>query len=200
MRVKEKSRWIPESYVQIAKDEALGLEVWGDWKMLVAVGYSGKRMKPDMNYRYGNIERMKKQIEEYVAEVKKSAEYKAKRKAEKLEANRNVKPEIGDILKASWGYDQTNIDYYEVVAVKNQMIDVRKIGQIREYDGYDCGKCAPVPGEYIGEANRYKAQSGYGGNGYYIKIASYAHANKMEPIAEVAGVKVYQPSYWSSYA
>ena len=200
MNVKEKSRWIPKNYVQIAKDEALGLEVWGNWEMRVAVGYSGKKMKPDINYKYGNVERMKKQIEEYVAGVKEAAEYKAKRKAEKLEANRNVKPEVGDILKASWGYDQTNIDYYEVVAVKGQMVEVQEIGQIREVEGYDCGRCAPVPGQYISGVKRYKAQSGYGGNGYYIKIDSCANASKMDPIGEAAGVKIYQPSYWSSYA
>lgn len=200
MKVQSKVRWVPNGYVQVAKDEALGLEVWESVETLSAIMYSGKRMKHDHYIRYGNVEKMRKSIAEYVVDVIAQAKIKENRKKEKLEANRNVKPEIGDILKSSWGYDQTNIDYYEVVAVKNQMIDVREIGQIREVDGYDCGKCAPVPGQYIGEVKRYKAQSGYGGKGYYIKIASYAHANKMEPIAEAAGVKIYESSYWSAYA
>lgn len=199
MKVAE-NRYVPEGYELVARDEGLGLEVFADKTRNVAMGFSGRRNKPDFNYRFKNAEKMQAYIEEFVVDVIGRAKVKENRKAERLAANRNAVVKVGDIFRASWGYDQTNIDYYEVVAVKNQMIDVRKIGQIREYDGYDCGKCAPVPGEYIGEANRYKAQSGYGGNGYYIKIASYAHANKMEPIAEVAGVKVYQPSYWSSYA
>ena len=33
-----------------------------------------------------------------------------------------------------------------------------------------------------------------------VRINSYSHAFKMEPIAEVAGVQTYSPSSWTSYA
>lgn len=200
MRVQNKARYIPEGYAQIAKDKALGIEVWANKDRLVAIGYAGKRMKPDFNYRFKDLERLEQYVAEYVIDVIAQAKLKEKRRAEKAEANRNAKIEIGDILKASWGYDQTNIDYYEVVGIKNQMVEVREIGKVMEReDQYgDRGRCAPAPGQYKGPAKRYKIQA-YGNN-VYIRISSYATADKIEPIAVVAGAKIYQTSYWSSYA
>lgn len=35
---------------------------------------------------------------------------------------------VGDILHHSWGYDQTNCDFYQVVEVKKASVILRKIG------------------------------------------------------------------------
>jgi hypothetical protein len=35
--------------------------------------------------------------------------------------------QIGDIFCASWGYDQTNVDFYEVVRKTAKMIELREI-------------------------------------------------------------------------
>lgn len=32
----------------------------------------------------------------------------------------NTKPEVGQILYSSWGYDQTNIDFYQIVRVSEK--------------------------------------------------------------------------------
>ena len=42
---------------------------------------------------------------------------------------------VGDIYVCSWGYDQTNIDYYKVVNVKNKTVNLVSIGQTRNYTG-----------------------------------------------------------------
>ena len=47
--------------------------------------------------------------------------------AKKIESMADV--EIGHILSASWGYDQTNIDYYKVIRKTATMVEVRAIGQ-----------------------------------------------------------------------
>lgn len=36
-------------------------------------------------------------------------------------------PKLGDILVMSWGYDQTNIDFYQVIAVTKASVRLRKI-------------------------------------------------------------------------
>ena len=48
-------------------------------------------------------------------------------KAKKIESMADV--EIGHILRDSWGYDQTNIDYYKVIRKTASMVEIRKIGQ-----------------------------------------------------------------------
>jgi len=47
--------------------------------------------------------------------------------AKKIESMADV--EIGHILSASWGYDQTNIDYYKVIRKTAAMVEVVAIGQ-----------------------------------------------------------------------
>ena len=37
---------------------------------------------------------------------------------------------VGDVWSSSWGYDQTNVDFYKVIKKTNKMIWLRKIGQI----------------------------------------------------------------------
>jgi len=47
--------------------------------------------------------------------------------AKKIQCMADV--EIGHILSASWGYDQTNIDYYVVIRKMASMVELQAIGQ-----------------------------------------------------------------------
>lgn len=67
---------------------------------------------------------------------------------------------VGDIYYASWGYEQTNVNFYEVVALKG-----KKTAVIREIAG-ECiggfswqGKKRPCRGEYIGPAYTVRSKS-----------------------------------------
>jgi len=128
------------------------------------------------------------------------AERKAKARAEKIEKRKAPHAlQLGDILRASWGYEQTNIDYYQVTRLVGSMtVEVREIAQQREETEYMQGRCVPAPGEFIGEAKRYRV-SDYGKRDS-IKVASYAHATKVEPVADIAGTKIYPDSHWTAYA
>lgn len=60
---------------------------------------------------------------------------------------------VGDIFTYSWGYDQTNVDYYEVVGVtpSGKSVRVRQIAERETYDAHMMtGTSVPVPGKYIG--------------------------------------------------
>ena len=56
--------------------------------------------------------------------------FKEQRRQAKLEAKKKFQNpyKVGDILHHSWGYDQTNCDFYQVVVVKPASVDLRKIG------------------------------------------------------------------------
>ena len=58
--------------------------------------------------------------------------------------NHNVKP--GDIFRSMWGYDQTNIDYFQVVKlVGKTMVGIKAINaELVETTGYMQGKVRPV--------------------------------------------------------
>jgi len=81
--------------------------------------------------------------------------------------------EIGDIFYTSWGYDQTNIDFFEVVAVTEKMATVKPIREKRTETGWLRGETEPMPGEYItGNGYRYESiktkTENYGINGNHI--------------------------------
>jgi hypothetical protein len=113
-----------------------------------------------------------------------------------MQAKHNVK--LGDIFCCSWGYDQTNVDYYEVTKVMGSMVEVREIGQQREDTAWLQGECAPAPGHFIGKPMRKRVNVCSGTPS--IKVYSFAYAYRIEPLAEVAGAKVYEVSHWTAYA
>lgn len=40
-----------------------------------------------------------------------------------------VQPKVGDVLVSSWGYEQTNIDYYQVVSVTAKNVKIQKMSK-----------------------------------------------------------------------
>ena len=82
--------------------------------------------------------------------------------------------EVGQILKSVWGYDQTNVDYYQVIAKNGATMNtIRKIRSNEVPDKYSgmVGKTSPIPGAFIGPAQRVKPnQLGY------VTLTSYSYA------------------------
>lgn len=83
---------------------------------------------------------------------------------------------IGTILYRSWGYDQTNINYYQVVGMSptGKTVKIREIAQIdRGASGPMSGKTRAVPGAWIGDRPMtrrvnmgYRGQPGVNFNSY----------------------------------
>jgi hypothetical protein len=61
----------------------------------------------------------------------------------------NVK--IGQIFRRSWGYDQTNVDYFQVVALKAKTVVVREINhaQVKGSEGFMSCNVVPVKDSFI---------------------------------------------------
>lgn len=79
--------------------------------------------------------------------------------------NHTIKP--GSVVYNSWGYEQTNIDFYQVVRVTKCFVDLCPIEQIKTEDSPTAmaGKTMPVKGHFIGEeTTRHKAEFWNGEN------------------------------------
>ena len=83
---------------------------------------------------------------------------------------------IGDIYVCSWGYDQTNIDYYKVTNVKNKTVNLVSIGQKRNYTGHMQGECVPDP-SVVGN-KIYTKRMIPNGDSVSFKMTSYSWAYK----------------------
>jgi hypothetical protein len=90
--------------------------------------------------------------------------------------NEEKKIEAGTILRSRWGYDQTNIDFYKVISVKNGWASIAKIGQeiVEHMPEYMGEKVVPFEG-YMNMAFRRKIKT-YS-NEDYVGITSYSCAS-----------------------
>ncbi len=113
----------------IEKCENLGFALVINEELLTAcctkLNSKAKFPKPEFHYKFRSLERMEEYVNEFInrkLEIKQFQEKKkeAIRKA-KEEMNHSFK--IGQILYDSWGYEQTNIDFYQVTAVLPKSIE-----------------------------------------------------------------------------
>ena len=109
--------------------------------------FGGKRSKPDSHYYYRSVEARDKAVEDYFdglqASIDRKAAYKAKQKAEKEKAGESIK--VGDIFVGSWGYDQTNVEFYQVVEKKGVTCKIQEIGQKVVEETQGCDYVRPNP-------------------------------------------------------
>jgi hypothetical protein len=83
---------------------------------------------------------------------------------------------VGSILRCSWGYDQTNVDFYVVTKRTPGMATVRRIGsrRVEGSEGFMSCRVLPVPDSICGTEIRRKVKQ-YNDK-EYININSYASA------------------------
>ena len=203
----EKRKAFCSSQVEMTfEDQASGVMLFtGGYEMndsggtrFVAVGFAGKRAKPDFNYIFKTEEGMQKYLTEWLAKIQASVQRKAQERA-KAAAMRATGHQlaVGDVLATCWGYEQTNVEYYQVTKLIGKcMVEICEIARMHEETGYLQGKCAPVKGQFKGEPLRRRVCD----DGRSVKIESWGiWANKLES-QKVAGVDVFPVSRYSAYA
>jgi hypothetical protein len=121
--------------------------------LICARAFVGTAARPTWYYRFRSCEEMNTYIEKFLNERKKLLEYKQDRKNKrKVPAISTVPFKIGDILYDSWGWEQTNIDFYEVIKVKTaSSIVIRKIAQNTVETSFMSGHTTPKKGKYVDE-------------------------------------------------
>ena len=89
--------------------------------------YIGKSGKPDAAYYYRNLESRQESINYWKEIIERRIQRKLDAKASRAEVKNEYK--VGDILYASWGYEQTNINFFMVTEVLPKSIKLVEIGQ-----------------------------------------------------------------------
>mgnify|MGYP003680694653 CR=1 FL=1 len=112
--------------------------------------------KPKVNYFYHSEERRQQALELFKASHLAKLERRAQRAQERRAAcagGHDLK--VGECLYASWGYDQTNIDYYQIVRVSKRSVWFRKIdGRIVKADGQLSSTVSPTKDAFLNAALR----------------------------------------------
>ena len=89
--------------------------------------------------------------------------------------NRKV-PVVGDLFCSSWGYDQTNIDFYQVTkAISANTVEVCRCSDKRVYEQNMSGNVKADKGNLKGDPRNHRVL--YDMNGFpSFKVTSYARA------------------------
>ena len=109
-----------------------------------------------------------------------------KRKAAKKEADKNTLAtdfyNVGDIIVNSWGWEQTNIDFYQVVKTTKKCIFAEEIGQTVEKDSeYSHGMACnvlPTQNQFVKNGDKYRLT--VKANGALSNPASYYYMHKWD--------------------
>lgn len=158
------------------RPEGTDLEIWlwEEGGHPYGIAFQGKSNKPLWHYRFTSEERRTEQVRATTETRREVLARKAADKAAKAAFKHDLK--VGDIFTSSWGYDQTNVDFYEVTEVPSgKSVKLRPVGKtsVNESGRYDY--VVPVPGSYCGDEFAKRVDT----NGS-VRISSYARASKWD--------------------
>jgi len=165
-----------------------------------AVGYrtaGGKMMA--FNYSFKSDERRAEYVAEFLkgcdATVAARKDRAAARKADMAKPH-NLK--VGDVLHGSWGYDQTNVEFWEVTKlIGKRMVEIRENVCESIETGFMSGNAVPLAGKFTSKAAEVRRVNERNS----VKLKSFGcYLSKADEVT-VDGKKVgYRAMGWTSYA
>lgn len=169
----------------IELDDGTGLYITDDGSRFYLVAFMGKALRRDRRVSgyYRSAEQRELAIERIKASRAAGQVEVARRRAERRRPHTLA---VGDVLNTCWGYEQTNVEFYEVVAVRGAVVDLRELAKDRTEDGPMQGTCTPCPGRYLGEVIKGKRPNARN----RVRIESFSSASPWNG----------RPVSWSSYA
>ena len=160
-----------------------------------AMAFKGKAGKPTWWNTFRNQEEIQKKIEETVSGLEAWEAKKLERRA-RQHAPHTLK--VGEILRSSWGWEQTNVQYYQVIGATRNSVTLCEVAQNTMETGFMSGECTPVPNKFIGKPFNRKVSMASGSPS--VKITNSEWAYLEQPLMEVNGQQMFKPRYFSYYA
>lgn len=188
-------RWIPQGAIEHRFDDVDAVvytSISQKHGKPAALAYKGKSAKHSFHFVFPTIHRMTDYIQRWVDGLRKDKQHKEVAKVQKFAAQNSPHDfKVGDILYDSWGYEQTNIDWYQITEVKGRSITMREIKCTSEDTGWMTGRAMPVKGSFCGDPIKKVVQA-YVSNGKAHHYINSRHGW----ISQWDGT----PKRWSSYA
>lgn len=157
-------------------DAARGIEVYYYERngRACAIAFVGRANKPYYNYAYTSEDKRDMALAATLKSLDDARAAKETRRIARATFKHSL--QVGNILCASWGYEQTNIDYYQVIAVKGASVIIREIAQDKEHTHWLAGNTKPRANAFIDEPMIKRV-----GMGNAIRFESYKTAYPCTP-------------------
>ena len=133
-----------------------------------------KAIKPFANYRFKDQSELHKYVYEMDQRISNHQKLVAERKAARKGTQEMIDAvSVGSIFHHSWGYDQTNADFYQVIAKNGRKVTIQQIAKKDvETQGHSmAGTCVPVQDSFKSEPMEKLLQ--FSGGKPFLKIDSY---------------------------
>lgn len=178
------------------------LVIYVSQKFCSIVAYRGKKTKVvydkqynyrDMNARDAVMKTIKSNVDYYISveESRYNREVENKRKTDEVKKNTKV----GDIFFSEWGYEQTNICFYQVIAIKGATYTLREIKKERIEKGNTMtGVVVPLIGDFINDNpfNKRVVDGGFRHDSEFIEPLNYT-------VNEITGSRIYEQKNYTAY-
>jgi hypothetical protein len=131
----------------------LAIWTWEEKGKPYGVAFSGKSNKPIFNGWFASESSRAKEIARIIENSKRSAQIKAQRRKEAAAARKAAAAsvKVGDFYYSSWGYNQTNVEFFQVTGVKGQTVTLREVAQKTDHSTRGADYVVPVKGKFIGK-------------------------------------------------
>jgi hypothetical protein len=144
------ARYVPEGATKEPHDDVGAVVYYFDNRngKPSAMAYAGTAYKPAFHFRFADEARRA----EYVSQWLKAQREACERRAARQQARKVAKHTLsrGDVVYTSWGYDQTNVDFYQVVrVVSDKSVELRQIAQDTTEDGFMCGSTVALKDQFL---------------------------------------------------
>ena len=102
-----------------------------------------------------------------------------------------VTPKVGDTLYSSWGYDQTNIEFFKVVKVSEFSVWIQEVGsKIVEVTGWAHEKVVPNDSPEYQVRNWDNVEDAFGNVNPYITKTHSISRHKIQDYGDGYGVSL----------
>ncbi|RRS01152.1 hypothetical protein EIP75_21485 [Aquabacterium soli] len=186
----------------VFQDDALGLQVFrseAKTGRVVEIAFSGMRCKPDYNFSFGSHQQAEIHRTKWIEGKHAAKTAKSVRQTERQERLREGHTlVVGDVLSASWGYDQTNYEYFQVTRVFGlRSVEIRELAkEAQEHTSQAmAGVCVPMKGRFIGEPMVKRVDT----DGR-VKVHSWGVWASKKETTTVVGVEIFKPDSYTDYA
>ena len=170
---------LPEEARLIEQEGGIAYHYEGHGK-LFGMYFRGKAQKPTKHYSFRTEEQREAFCEKFFEGIQSSLEWKRQRKeAAAKEIEKAYKGlEVGAIFSSSWGYEQTNVNFYQVVEIRGKNLTIQKIGKkiVSEFSGGSSE--LPAPEIKIGETFTKRLNKWGGVSFEYTSASPYTHGSR----------------------
>jgi len=192
MRRSVRTRYIPTGSRKITdkRSDAVAY-VYGAPPALGYLVYIGKRSRPIAHFSARTQAEVEKGIAREFQSRQWAIGYRANARAQRTAWENDY--QVGDIVNTCWGYEQTQREYFQIVAVKGKTVTLREIAVETYATGWGTETVIPLPGDFTGEPFRRRAQE------HGIRIDKVRRATRTHYTEAVPGVRAYSSGHTSSY-